>query len=52
MNVLVVLLLILPIVISENCPNPQDVPVIDERTQKYTAALVYQVLHESAQSVG
>ena len=44
MKAFVVLMLVLPIVMSENCPDPRDVPVIDERTQKYTAALVYQVL--------
>ena len=44
MKAFVVLMLVLPIVMSENCPDPRDVPVLDERTQKYTAALVYQVL--------
>ncbi len=40
---LLIAVVLLPVVFSENCPNPQDVPVMDERTNKYTGALVYQV---------
>ncbi len=42
-SLLLIAVVLLPVVFSENCPNPQDVPVMDERTNKYTGALVYQV---------
>ena len=43
MRCLYILAVLLPLAASLNCPNPPDIAVMDERTQKYTAALIYQV---------
>ena len=44
MRYLPLLAILLPLAASLNCPNPSDIPVMDERTQKYTTALLFQVL--------
>ena len=43
MKTAVLLLCLLPICLGIDCPNPPDVPVMDARTSKYTAALLFQV---------
>lgn len=42
MKTAVLLLCLLPICLGIDCPNPPDVPVMDARTSKYTAALLFQ----------
>jgi len=36
-------LALLPLASAINCPNPPEIPVIDVKTNKYTAAVMYQV---------
>jgi hypothetical protein len=43
MKALAILALLLPLALTLDCPTTSEIPVMDERTQKYTSALVYQV---------